>query len=123
MATINPKLAAARPRIGVPPLKTATMDNPNTEKANSSGEPRYNITGRRMGILTASSMAPNTPPMSEAVYAAPKARPAWPCFAKGWPSRMVAADPVVPGTPNKTAGIVSEVVVTDPDFVVEARRV
>ena len=27
---------------------------------------------------------------------------------------MVAADPVVPGTPNSTAGMVSDVVVTDP---------
>ena len=27
---------------------------------------------------------------------------------------MVAAEPVVPGTPNSTDGMVSEVVVTDP---------
>ena len=70
--------------------------------------------GRSTGMLMPSSTAPARPPSSDAVYAAPNARPAWPCLARGWPSRIVAAEPVVPGTPNSTAGTVSEVVVTAP---------
>jgi hypothetical protein len=85
---------------GVPPLKTATNDNPNKHIASSYGVPIANINGCRMGILTASKQAPKTPPSTEDVNAAPKARLASPFFAIGWPSRMVAAEPTVPGTPR-----------------------
>ena len=67
MATSNPNPAAARPRKGAPPLKTATMERPKTENARSSGDPRYSMTGLRMGIETASNRAPNTPPISDAL--------------------------------------------------------
>ena len=52
------------------------------------------------------------PPITDAENAAPKARPASPFRAIGYPSRIVAADPTVPGTPNNTAGMVSEVTTT-----------
>ena len=59
------------------------MDKPKIENAKSSGEPRYNMIGRKTGMLIPSSIAPKIPPKRDAVYAAPSARPAWPCLAKG----------------------------------------
>ncbi len=121
VAMSNPMQAAARPLSGAPPLSVATMDRPNTQIASSSGVPINNMTGRRIGTLTASSRAPSNPPRTEAVNAAPNARLAWPSRAIGWPSRMVAAEPTVPGTPNSTAGMVSEVTVTDARPSISAR--
>ena len=112
--TSSPNAAAHNPRSGDDPDSTATMDRPNTARPSISGEPKDSIKGLRMGMLTASRKAPNTPPRRDAVKAAPNALPACPRRASGWPSRMVAAEPDVPGTPNKTAGMVSDVVVTEP---------
>ena len=53
------------PRSGALPDSTATMEMPSTEKARSSGDPMNSITGRRIGMLMAISMAPNTPPISD----------------------------------------------------------
>jgi hypothetical protein len=67
MAISRPTQAAATPRMGEEPDSTATMDRPNTEKDRSSGDPRYSMTGRRMGMETASSKAPKIPPIIDAV--------------------------------------------------------
>src|SRR5215470_9060701 len=109
-----PTQPAVRPRSGALPESTATIDMPRNEKASNSGEPRNNMTGRRIGIETAIRKAPNTPPMSEDMYAALSARPASPFLAIGKPSSTVAAEAAPPGTPNSTAGIGSPVAVVDP---------
>ena len=82
------------------------------QTASSSGVPTASMNGRRMGIASASRIAPYNPPKIEDVKDAPKARPASPRFAIGWPSSTVAADPIAPGTPNRIAGTVSDVAVT-----------
>ena len=81
-------------------------------KASSSGEPTASMTGCSSGIASASTSAPKMPPTAAATNPAPKARPASPRRAIWWPSMTVAAAPTVPGTPNSTAGIKSDVVVT-----------
>ncbi len=63
-------------------------------------------------MLIASTTAPTRPPASEDAKPAPKARPASPFFAMAWPSMTVAAAPTWPGTPNSTAVMKSEEVIT-----------
>ena len=63
-------------------------------------------------MLTASTIAPTMPPASEDAKPAPKARPASPLRAMAWPSITVAAAPTWPGTPNKTAVMKSDEVIT-----------
>ena len=65
-------------------------------------------------MASARKSAPKIAPTKELISAAPRARPASPFLAIGWPSTMVAALMPSPGTPNSTAGMVSEVVVTAP---------
>jgi len=65
MAIMTPSAAAVRPRRGALPDSVATNEMPSTENANSSGDPMYSITGRRIGIHSAISAAPNRPPSSE----------------------------------------------------------
>jgi hypothetical protein len=54
--------------------------------------------------------APRMPPSSDAVNEALRARAAWPCRAKGKPSRIVAEDEP-PGIPMRIDGKVSPVAV------------
>ena len=75
--------AAARPFRGEPLLSTAASESPKTQNMRSSGEPMLNIIGRRIGMLTPSNSAPHSPPMTDAVNAAPNARPASPLRAIG----------------------------------------
>ena len=70
------------------------------------------MNGRSTGTLNAEQQRAEQAAQHRGEKAAPNARPASPRRAIGWPSRTVAADPTVPGTPNNTAGIVSEVTVT-----------
>ena len=49
----------------------------------SSGEPNSSTSGRIIGIDKANDRAPMTEPKTEAVIAAPKARPASPFFVMG----------------------------------------
>ena len=63
-------------------------------------------------MLTASTMAPTMPPASDEAKPAPKARPASPFLAMAWPSITVAAAPTWPGTPNSTAVMKSDEVIT-----------
>jgi len=112
IAIIRPSPAAVRPLSGARPDKVATIDIPNKVKANSSGVPIDSMIGRSTGMLTASTMAPTMPPASDAAKPAPKARPASPFFAISWPSITVAAAPTWPGTPNRTAVMKSDEVIT-----------
>ena len=112
MAIIRPRPAAVSPLSGARPDNVATIDMPNSVKARSSGEPIDSMIGRRIGMLTASTMAPTMPPASEEAKPAPKARPASPFFAMAWPSITVAAAPTWPGTPNSTAVMKSDEVIT-----------
>ena len=65
-----------------------------------------------MGMARARANAPNTAPTSELMSAAPRARPASPFFAMGWPSTMVAAVIPSPGTPKRIEVISPVVAVT-----------
>lgn len=80
--------------------------------ASISGLAIDRMAGRRKGTRKNSTSAPNSPPQTEAAKAAPSARPACPLRAMGKPSITVAAEATVPGTPNSTAGMESEVAVT-----------
>ena len=93
MAIMRPRPAAVSPLSGARPDSVATIDMPNSVKASSSGEPIDSINGRKIGMLMPSTMAPTTPPASEAAKPAPKARPASPLRAMAWPSITVAAAP------------------------------
>ena len=110
--TIRPRAAAVSPLSGARPDRVATMDRPNSVKASSSGEPIESSTGRSTGMLSASTTAPTRPPASEDAKPAPKARPASPLRAMAWPSITVAAAPTWPGTPNSTALMKSDEVIT-----------
>ena len=58
-----PKQAAQTPRSGALPDNVDTIETPKTEIASNSGEPRYRMIGRSIGMLTAISAAPKMPPI------------------------------------------------------------
>ena len=80
---------------------------PKTQMANNSGDRKNSTIGVTTGIMTPRMTAPISPPISDELKAAPKARPASPRLAIGYPSITVAAQPTVPGTPKRIAGITS----------------
>ena len=65
MAIRMPSPAATRPRSGVLPESTATIEMPSAEKASSSGEPRNSMIGRKSGRVTAIRKAPKMPPIMD----------------------------------------------------------
>ncbi|MPM94493.1 hypothetical protein SDC9_141639 [bioreactor metagenome] len=71
--------------------------NPNNAREKYSAELNFNaqeeIIGERKIMITALMV----PPIKEAITAIPKAFPAFPCCASGYPSNTVAAAPGVPG--------------------------
>ena len=83
IAASKPKPAAVMPLSGAWPLNVATVDSANTQIAKRSGDCRLQDHRAQIGMLTASKNAPAMPPSSDAVYAAPNARPACPCCASG----------------------------------------
>ncbi len=109
---MSPSPAAVSPFSGARPDSVATIDMPNSVKANSSGDPMASMIGRSTGMLIAKTMAPTMPPASDDAKPAPKARPASPLRAMAWPSITVAAAPTWPGTPNSTAVMKSDDVIT-----------
>ena len=68
--------------------------------------------GAAIGIAAAKTKAPKIAPTSELISAAPKARPASPFLAMGWPSTIVEAVVPSPGTPNRIEVISPVVAVT-----------
>jgi hypothetical protein len=63
IASIMPKQAQVRPRNGVLPDSTATIEMPNTASERSSGEPTNRMKGRTTGSRAAITAAPNKPPI------------------------------------------------------------
>ena len=61
--SIMPKQAAQTPRSGALPDSVDTIEMPKTEIASSSGEPRYKMTGRKIGRLIPIRNAPKMPPI------------------------------------------------------------
>ncbi len=65
------------------PARVPMKVMPMIAMINSSGEPNSSTSGRMIGIDSASDRAPMTAPKTEAVIAAPRARPASPFFDMG----------------------------------------
>jgi len=106
--------SAERIPLNMPPSETtATQHIPRTARPKSSGEPKLLTSGAINGMLIEKKIAPRTPPIAEAIKPADKALLASPRLAICGPSMTVATEPPVPGIPNKTHVIVSEVVVTE----------
>ena len=108
-----PMPAATTPLSGYFPPRTETSERPRMQRQRNSGEPSISTSGRKIGIDSVSTRQPIRPPMSDAVKAAPMAFPASPRLAIGWPSRIVAVLPAVPGAPIRILGIGPEVKVID----------
>ena len=67
IANITPTAAMPTPLAGDLPDSTATIEMPKIEKAKSSGAPIDSMIGRSMGMVSARTTAPNTPPTMAAV--------------------------------------------------------
>ncbi len=65
------------------------------------GEPTDKTKGLTAGMQIARHSAPNIAPTNELINAAPRARPASPFFAMGWPSTSMEAVMGSPGTPKR----------------------
>ena len=108
----SPKHATASPFVKEFPLRAPTIVKANIPSIKSSGEPNATIIGRANGSDATKTTAPNRPPIAETVKAAPNALCACPFLASGKPSKIVACEAAVPGTPSITEAIVSLVDVT-----------
>jgi hypothetical protein len=102
IARVKPKPPATSPLVRFPPLSEARKVMPSRASMKNSAEPMERTRGLTIKIATASERAPKIAPTSELIRAAPKARPASPFFAIGWPSTTVAAVVPSPGTPKST---------------------
>ena len=65
------------------------------------GDPTDKTRGLTTGMEIARHNAPKIAPTSELIRAAPRARPASPFFAMGWPSTTMEAVMGSPGTPKR----------------------
>ena len=65
------------------------------------GEPTDKTRGLTAGMQIARHNAPKIAPTNELIRAAPRARPASPFFAMGWPSTTMEAVMGSPGTPKR----------------------
>ena len=84
--------------IGALPLRMPTMLTPHSVRMKNSGELKESTRGRRIGSEANRTRAPKMPPSSDATNEALSALAPSPFFAMGWPSRIVAWEPVLPGT-------------------------
>ena len=98
---MKPRPPAASPLITLPPLRAPTKVTPATVSMKNSGVPRASTRGVTTGMATAMAPAPMRAPMSELMSEAPRARPASPFLAMGWPSTMVEAVDPSPGMPKR----------------------
>ena len=112
VARTSPKAPVHNPLSMLPPLRDATKVIPRSASMKNSEEPMESTRGCTMGMARARAKAPKTAPTSELMSAAPRARPASPFFAMGWPSTMVAAVMPSPGTPKRIDVISPVVAVT-----------
>ena len=97
------------------PLKAARKVTPSSASMKNSGEPMASTRGRTMGMARARAKAPKTAPTRELMSDAPRARPASPFLAMGWPSTMVDAVMASPGMPN-SMDVMSPVVAVTADM-------
>ena len=110
--TIRPRHAAATPLSGRRPARMATIERPRMVIISISGRPKARTIGRAMRMKNVRMHAPNSPPNSDEMNAAERARAASPFFAIGKPSRTVAWEAEEPGMPMSTEAKVSEVGIT-----------
>ena len=101
VARRRPIAAAVSPFITDPPLREARKVTPSMASMKNSGEPMERTKGRITGMASAKAKAPKMAPSRELIKAAPKARPASPFLAMGWPSTMVDAVIASPGIPKR----------------------
>src|SRR5262245_23767970 len=112
VASQRPMVPASNPLTRAPPLSEATKVMPTRASMKNSGEPNVSTSGRTIGMVRASTRAPNTAPKSELIMAAPRARPASPFLAMAWPSTTVAAVVGSPGIPKRIEVMSPVVLVT-----------
>ena len=93
------------------PVSMPIMLSASTISNSCSPKPIARIIGRAANTAKVNTTAPKTPPNSDAVNAAPRARAPSPRLAIGKPSTTVACEPEVPGIPISTEGKVSDVTV------------
>ena len=101
MDSTSPSPPASTPLSLLSPLSAARKQIPRIAREKNSGDLKDSTSGVTMGMAAAREKAPTMAPTSELMSAAPRARPASPFLAMGWPSMMVAVDTTSPGTPNR----------------------
>ena len=83
------------------PVREARNAMPSMANMKYWGDPTDKTRGLTIGIEIARHNAPKIAPTSELIRAAPRARPASPFFAMGWPSTTMEAVMGSPGTPKR----------------------
>src|SRR5262249_45700593 len=84
-ASKSPRHAATSPFVTDRPVREARNAMPSMENMKYWGEPTDKTRGLTIGIEIARHNAPKIAPTNELIRAAPRARPASPFFAMGWP--------------------------------------
>src|SRR5262249_28580284 len=100
------------PFITDPPVREARNAMPSMENMKYWGEPTDKTRGLTIGIEIARHKAPKIAPTNELIRAAPRARPASPFFAMGWPSTTMEAEMGSAGTRNRIEVMSTVVAVT-----------
>ncbi len=85
------------------PLTDEMMDSPKTASVKNSAGPKLIVNSATAGAPTRRTIALKIPPNVDATSAIIKAFLAFPCFARGYPSSIVAAAAFVPGVPIRIA--------------------
>jgi len=92
-----PPISIARPLSGLPPDTVDAAIRASRMAAKYSAAPNERATRTIAGAMSIKARIPSDPPQNELNAAVNNAVPAFPCLAKGWPSRTVMALPGVPG--------------------------
>jgi hypothetical protein len=108
----SPRHAATSPFVTDSPVREARNATPSMASMKYWGEPTDKTRGFTSGIQIARHNAPKIAPTNELIRAAPRARPASPFFAMGWPSTTMEAVMGSPGTPNRIEVMLPVVAVT-----------
>src|SRR5262245_5099089 len=111
-ANKNPRQAAMSPLMTDPPVREARNATPRMANMKYWGEPTDKTSGLTSGMEIARHNAPKIAPTNELIRAAPRARPASPFLAMGWPSTSMEAVMASPGTPNRIDVMLPVVAVT-----------
>ena len=105
-ARINPKQVAISPRMIDCPVKAQTRLRERTMREKYSAGPSSSAKLASTGPKSISPMMLRVPPAKEPIAARPRATPARPCLARGFPSNMVTTEADSPGTFISTEVIV-----------------